>query len=229
MLKQLFATMNDALEDIVRLYPTADVQGKQDLHKKLDVLKSMSDSFIEHWLHFEEKLSRFLESMPQADNGEQAIPGETAVPNAASEAAPAQEPSLELDEASETFKKGQGYFQLLMYDNAIREFAKAVEQQPDFLLARLYLAMGHMRLGNDVEAYRHFRLITSMTEQHQMKAISYNAMGCIQAKNANMEQAQQLFKLAYTADPSSVEPMINMGICMSQNGSVKLSGPGFIH
>lgn len=213
MLKQLFATMNDTLDEVMRHYPTVDVKGRQDLNKKLELLKSMSDSFIEEWLHFEEKLSRALETIK---HGDLAI-GQAATPN---------EQPVEYE--SEPFKKGQGYFQLLMFENAAKEFEKAIGQHPDFLLARLYLAMSHMRLGNDVDAYRHFRLIASVTDHAQMKAISYNAMGCIQAKNANMEHAQQLFKLAYTFDPSSVEPMINMGICMSQHGGAHLSGPGFI-
>jgi Tfp pilus assembly protein PilF len=104
-----------------------------------------------------------------------------------------------------------------MFDKAIIEFEKAIELAPDFLLARLHLAFMQMRKNNDSEAYRHFRFIVSLSEEAQMKAISYNAMGCIQAKHANMEQAQQLFKLSYTTDPSCVEPMINMGICMSQH------------
>lgn len=215
MLKQLFATMNDTLDEVIQQYPTADDKGKQDLHNKLEVLKSMSDTFIEQWLHFEEKLSGVLQTV--SGNGLNEIP------------VPVPEQPPETNAASESFRKGQGYFQLLMFDNAIREFEKVIELQPDYLLARLYLAMGHMRLGNDVESYRHFRFIISLSEHAQMKAISYNAMGCIQAKNENMEQAQKLFKLAYSADPSCVEPMINMGICMSQNGGTKQSGPGFIH
>ncbi|PYI54882.1 tetratricopeptide repeat protein [Paenibacillus flagellatus] len=215
MLKQLFASMHDVLDECIKQYPSADVMRKQDLHKKLEVLKTMSDSFIEEWLNFEEKMSRFLETVPKGIdwNG---FPADLS----------GQPPETSL--SSESFKKGQGYFQLLMYDNAIREFEKVVKQHPDFMLGRLYLAMGHMRKGNDAEAYRHFRFITSLTDHAQMKAISFNAMGCIQAKNANLEQAQQLFKLAYMADPTCVEPMINMGICMSHNGDTG-AGQGFIH
>ncbi|RKN72438.1 hypothetical protein [Paenibacillus ginsengarvi] len=215
MLKQLFATMNDTLDEVMKQYPTVGVQGKQDLNEKLEMLKSMSDSFIEEWLQFEEKLSRALESIQK--NGW------------ADAQAAAPDPHQAALESSDTFKKGQGYFQLLMFDKAALQFESMLEQHPDFLLGRLYLAMSHMRLDNDVEAYRHFRFITSFAEHSQMKAISYNAMGCIQAKNANMEQAQSLFKLAYSLDPTSVEPMINMGICLSQIGGASSSGNGFIH
>lgn len=215
MLKQLFATMNDTLDEVIQHYQTADDKGKQDLHKKLDVLKSMSDSFIELWLQFEEKLSLALQSIANNGSKDAAKSITEHLPNGSG--------------AAEFFKKGYGYSQLLMYDNAIREFEKALELAPDFLLARLHLAFVYMRVDHDAEAYRHFRFIISLTDEAQVKAIAYNAMGCIQAKNANIEQAQQLFKLAYSADPSCVEPMINMGICMSQHMEMKQSGPGFIH
>lgn len=220
MWKPMFASMHDVLDDAIRQYPSADAAKRQDLHRKLDVLKTMSDSLIEEWLRFEEKMSRFLETVPKETNVAGSSPN-LAGGTTAGGAMP--EPAA----VSDAFKKGQGYFQLLMYDKAIVELEKAVKQHPDFMLARLYLAMSHMRGGNDAEAYRHFRFIASMTDQPQIKAISYNAMGCIQAKNANMEQARQLFKLAYTADPTSVEPMINMGICLSYSGQTQ-QGQGFI-
>lgn len=214
MMKQLFASMHDLLDQVIQHYPTADATGKQDWHKKLEVLKTMSDSFIEEWLMFEEKMSRFIETLPKGST--------CSTGSAQAELLP------EASASAESFKRGQGYFQLLMYEHAIREFETVIQQHPDFMLARLYLAMGHLRKGNDAEAYRHFRFITSITEHAQMKAISFNAMGCIQAKNANLEQAQLLFKQAYIADPTCVEPMINMGICMSQSGDAGL-GQGFIH
>ena len=191
MFRQLFATMNDMLEQIIEEYPKADLIKRQDLNKKLRMLKSMSESCIEEWIRLEEKMAKFLEKLPE-------IP-----PNPSNAAPPFPE------YASDSFRKGQGYFQLLMYNDAIREFEKAVKEHPDFLLARLYLAMGYLRLGDDAEAYRHFRLITSLTDHAQMKAISYHAMGCIQAKNANLEQAKQYFKLAAMADPSSLEPALS--------------------
>lgn len=209
MFKQLFATMNDVLDEIMKDYPTADLMKKQELQHKLGVLKSMSDAMIEEWLKFEEKLAGFLE-------------GASNHPVAAEKAA-----TEKAAFASDAFQKGQGYFELFMFDRAIREFEQVVKQHPDFLLARLYLAMGHLKTGNDAEAYRHFKFITSLTEHAKMKAISYNAMGCIQAKNENLEQAQEYFKLAYMADPTCVEPVMNIGLCMKQEGQMKI-GQEFI-
>jgi tetratricopeptide (TPR) repeat protein len=217
MLKQLFASMHDVLDDVMRSYPAASAAERHELHKKLEVLRTMSDSLIEEWLQFEEKMTAFLENLDTGKTygglSDANVPGNFG--------------NFPDGEAAESFKKGQGYYQLYMFDKAIREFEKVVNQHPDFCLARLFLAMGHLRSGNDTEAYRHFKLITSLTDQAQIKSISYNAMGCIQAKNANLDQARELFEKAHQADPSSPEPMINMEICMSHQENAG-SDSGFV-
>lgn len=214
MIKQLFETMNDVLDEIEKDYPTAAPARKHELNQKLSALKGMSDHLVEEWLRFEEKLGKFFQT-----NMKQ-------VPDYAHPELPTG--SAEPGYQSESFSKGQGYFELLMFDNAIRAFEQVVRQYPDFMLGRLYLAMGHMRNGDEMEAYRHFKFIISLTDHASMKAISYNAMGCIQAKNDNMEQAQQFFKLAHMTDPSCVQPVLNMEVCAKQAG---MQDPqyGFLH
>ncbi len=49
---------------------------------------------------------------------------------------------------SETFRRGQGYYKLLMFEQAIAEFEQLVRQYGDFLIARLYLAMGYLQKGD---------------------------------------------------------------------------------
>ncbi|MDT2275603.1 tetratricopeptide repeat protein [Paenibacillus larvae] len=39
-----------------------------------------------------------------------------------------------------------------MYRQAIQEFEKLVQKEPDFLLARIYLAMGYLKQGELPEA-----------------------------------------------------------------------------
>lgn len=205
MINQLFETMNDVLDEIEKEFATADQAHKHELSQKLNALKSMSDHLIEEWLKFEEKLGKFTQTFTHQTPGF----AHPEMPTGSGE------PGYQ----SEAFSQGQGYFQLLMFDNAIRAFEQVVNQYPDFMLGRLYLAMGHMRKGNETEAYRHFKFITSLTDHAPMKAISYNAMGCIQAKNDNLEQAQEFFKLAYMTDPSCVQPVLNMEVCAKQNFS----------
>lgn len=203
MFKQLFATMNDVLDEILREYPAAQDSKKKDFEQQVGVLKSMSDICIEEWLQFEEKLEQAVnvwKMKPQAHT----IPEQQHPAHAAN-------PPL-----SDAFKRGQGYYQLFMYDQAVEHFEQAVAMQPDFQLARLYLALGYMRKGDLPEAYRHFRLLTSLTEHKKVKAISYNAMGCIQAKNKNPEKARQYFELALKADPALTEPLDSTALSMQE-------------
>lgn len=194
MFKHLFSTMNEVLEEIQREYPHSAGKKKEDLDEQLQVLKSMSDEFIESWLLFEEKLGKFYGGVPVSTKT-------------------LHKELMELDvsgKQTDEFLKGQGYYKLYMYDQAIKEFESLIQKQPDFLLARIYLAMGYLRKGEYGEAYRHFQILLPLTDNSKMKAISYNAMGCIQVQNQNMEKAAEYFKKAYHSDPSCMEPLINL-------------------
>ncbi|MEW9698950.1 tetratricopeptide repeat protein [Paenibacillus sp. SI8] len=194
MFKHLFSTMNEVLEEIQKEYPSSDGDKKAELDEQLQVLKTMSDEFIEAWLLFEEKLGKFYGGVPIST---QTLHNEL----------------LDLDvsgKQTEEFLRGQGYYKLTMYEQAIHEFEALIQRQPDLLLARVYLAMGYLRKGEYGEAYRHFQFLLPLTDNTKMKAISYNAMGCIQIQNQNMEKAFEYFQKAYHTDPACMEPLINL-------------------
>jgi hypothetical protein len=55
-------------------------------------------------------------------------------------------------------------------------------------------------------------MILPLTENKQLKAISYNAMGCIQLKKKNIQKAMEYFGLAYHSDPQCfLEPVSHFG------------------
>jgi tetratricopeptide (TPR) repeat protein len=184
--------MNEVLDEIAKDYPLATGDKKAKLDEKLQVLKAMSDEFIESWLLFEEKMGSVLS--PEAD------PSKWLHNNLLELESPAKQ--------SEQFARGQGYYKLLMYDLAIREFEDLVRREPDFLLARIYLAMAYLRCGETADAYRHFQFLLPLTDNNTIKAISYNAMGCIQMHNQNMAKACEYFKKAYASSPECVEPLL---------------------
>jgi tetratricopeptide (TPR) repeat protein len=180
MFKQLFAVMNEILDEIITDYPTAVGEHKNQLAENLNVLKDMSDKYIEEWLAFEEKLGKLYGKHPLTEK------------------------KMEPEEYhSEAYGKGQGYFKLSMFEHAVQEFEKVVEHQPDFSLARLFMALCYYQMGSQDEAYRHFQWITSLSEDLKIKAICYHNMGCIQAKMQNMDKASEYFEMAYETDPSA--------------------------
>jgi tetratricopeptide (TPR) repeat protein len=206
MFKHLFASMNEMLDEVTAHYPAAAGIHKRELQEKLRALKSMSDTFIEEWLLFEEKLGAFYQLYPPADSTDPLDP--------------------ELgNQRSDEFIRGQGYYKLLMFEEAIREFTGIVGNQPDFTLARIYLAMSFLRKGDVSESYSHFYFLSQLTENIQMKAISYNAMGCIQIQQNNMDKAIEYFNLAFHTDPHSVEPLMEMGLCCEKKGELHFFPP----
>lgn len=198
MFKQLFATMNELLDEVITQYPLASGSKKKELDEKLTVLKTMSDGCIEEWLLFEEKLGEILDGKPAMNT--------VALP----EAKVSSDSAKERSEGS--FSKGQGFYKLSMFDEAILEFEGVVRLQPDFLLARIYLAMSFLRAGEYGDAYRHFQFLIPLTDNRKLKAISYNAMGCIQAEKNNMDVAYEYFKMAQSTDPTCVEPGLNLNL-----------------
>ncbi len=145
MFKHLFATMNEALDVIIEHYPTAAESKKQDLIENVKQLKAMSNTFIEEWLLFEEKLDQWNDSTSVLKDESPFI----------------IEFLLNEQDASgsEAFLKGHGYFQLNMYDHAINQFQQVVSQHPDFILAELYLSLGYLQNGDFTLAYNHIQRV----------------------------------------------------------------------
>lgn len=192
--------MKELLAEITLHYSQANEQEKVNLDDQLTMLKKMSDQYMEQWLDFEEKLADFYAQAPKVDY----IPVNQ-MDNEADKKATEQ---IEVD-----FEKAQGFYKLYMFEHAVRELETLIKHQPDDVLARLYLAMGYLRLNQDGDAYPHFQMILLLTENEQLKAISYNAMGCIQLKKKNTQKALEYFQLAFHSDPACLlEPVSHIGL-----------------
>jgi tetratricopeptide (TPR) repeat protein len=190
MFEQLFISMKELLEEISAHYGSASAVEKEKLNDQLTLLKKMSDQFMEHWLEFEEKLAAFYAQELQVET------------HSTADDHPIEDKPELPTRINAGFEKAQGFYKLYMFDQAVNELEKLIKLQPDDLLARIYLAMGYLRLGEDGDAYPHFQMILPLTENNQLKAISYNAMGCIQMRKNNMQKAMEYFKLAYHSDPT---------------------------
>jgi tetratricopeptide (TPR) repeat protein len=233
MLQQLFTVMNEVLDDIIRYYPKVDKQVQKQMDEQITVLRTMSDTIIEEWLHFEEKMAALQQQMhmlPQNPKHQAVAPPPMFDPDAAnaalesaSEPAPhAATASGAEQEDSEAVQKGQGYFKLFMFQQAAAEFERVVRNMPDFDLARIFLAMTYMHLKEWEEAKRHFQLIIALTDHPKWQAMGLNALGCIQAIQANMEQAESYFQKAHEADPTFAGPLDNLTTCRRKAGHLSL-------
>ncbi|MFB9275234.1 hypothetical protein [Cohnella cellulosilytica] len=199
MIQQWFETMNDVLDDLILRYPQASAEEKIACRQQWDMLKSLSDDIIELWLQFEDKMGGFRDLQQQPD-------------------LVVQEPQRLLD----SFVKGQGYFKLQMFKQASDQLEQTIAAYPDFLCARLFLAMSLMHLTRWNEAQRHFQLIAAMTEEKRLQAIAFNALGCIQAIYAHLDKARTYFHKALEADPGFADPRLNLQSVSQGNTQIQL-------
>ncbi|THF78413.1 hypothetical protein [Cohnella fermenti] len=224
MIQQWFAALNDTLDDLIRRYPEASPEQKNELEQQWDVLKALSDDIIESWLQFEDKMAiyrdmRHPHPSPPAPSAAQST--QTAPSAHAGKAAPAA--CTDPDHPMWVpYSKGQGYFQLHMFREGACQFEETLKLEPEFHAARLFLAMCRMHLGEFEDAQRHFQWIAAVSEQPKLQAIAWNALGCVQAVYANLVQAQSYFQRAAEADPSFEDPRRNLESCRNRSGQLQL-------
>ncbi|MCM3133249.1 hypothetical protein M3629_10635 [Paenibacillus polysaccharolyticus] len=206
MFQHVFAEMNDMLDEIIKSYPSAEGLDKQELQQKWNLLKRMSDGMLDEWLMFEEKMSQIRER--ELDKPASLEPEQEAVTAL---------PELHL----ECFSRGQGYFKLQMYPQAIDQFLRVVNDYPDSALARFYLALAHLSLEQIYESEIHLQQIMLLKGSARLKGLVCNALGCIQAKLSNPEAACSLFAQALQYDPTLTEPLYNMEVCRLNRGKLQ--------
>ncbi|MBO2943145.1 hypothetical protein JJQ72_04000 [Paenibacillus sp. F411] len=204
MFQHVFDEMNNMFDEIVKHYPAAQGPQKQALVHNWNLLKQMSDGIIDEWLRFEERMAVFREN--------------TAAPPGFP---PTGSPELQL----ETFIRGQGYYKLLMFEPALSQFTAAAESYPDSPLIRLYLAMSHLHLGETSEAARQLLGMLPGAEDKKLKAIIYNAMGCIQVIQGARDKASEFFTLAIQQDPTLPDPLNNLQVCHQKRGELQYGSP----
>lgn len=191
MFEEMFETMNEALDHVIEAYPVAQGQEKDDLEHTLNVLKDLSDTFIEEWLQFEEKMGLIHKVEPEAKVKTMATTEEME-----------SKQEVEAGVKTDDFQKGEGFFKLLMYKESVNHFELVIQNYPELMMARIYLSLGLMELQELDEAYQHLRFIAYITDNDKEKAIAYHAMGCIQVNRNHLDKACDYFKLANKTDPS---------------------------
>ncbi len=70
--------------------------------------------------------------------------------------------TIEDMECISSFRKGLGYFDLSMMEEAAREFRKVVEKEPNFLVGHFYLGMAYSEMSLYDKALNEFRLILAL-------------------------------------------------------------------
>lgn len=197
---------------------------RQKCYERLLELRRRMDRYVEYWLRFEERINEMQ------DKYNFSLPDE--VPESFLQVfeqdlleTEAQQPQEELvkrdikpvffkednEACIRSFRRGLGFMELAMLDEAIQEFQQVVRQEPDLLLAHLCLGVVYAERGLVDEAMRELRLVQALTDDPQTGAIVHNTLGNIYADQEEYELAFKEFSKVLELDPDFAVALFNLG------------------
>lgn len=219
---QIFAALEGVEEELEKM--GNDQEKRQDCYEHLLELRKQMDRCVELWLRFEEKINEIQEKYDFLLPDElpdsflqafvKALPGEAQkiVPTELSKRV-GESYFLQPDhEASiRSFRRGLGFLELAMMDEAIREFETVINQEPDILLAHLCLGVAYAERGMSDEAMRELRLVQALTGDPQTNAIVHNALGNVYAHREQYDLALEEFSKVIELDSEFAVAKFNLG------------------
>jgi tetratricopeptide (TPR) repeat protein len=249
-LEEWFSALRSKAETIERKWPTASQDEKLRLAEELFELRQVSDRVVDLWLQFEEKLSIAIRHIKQLEGEYPQLEGEYPPADASQPgaAAPAMETTdvnassgTQHDDVSSSaavnlgtfpadvagrpfehmYRKGEGFYQLRLYQDARQCFAELLKESPDWESGRLYYAYSLLFSEAREEALREFRLLSRSAQSPVVAAISYNAIGCMLAEERQWLEAAQAFKTALEHHPEQREARFNLALCYLQDDDVQ--------
>jgi tetratricopeptide (TPR) repeat protein len=219
LLSDYFGALAGQIDVIEEKWSGLTPEEKEKYFCRILELRKLSDSFVEEWLTFEEKLVNIQRLAEQDFNID--APNATAVqPISNSYNDPETDDSefyVTLPVAAQ-FRKGQGYFDLSMHKESVHSFSQLIEQMPDLSIARLFLAFS-LFISNELErAHRHFRMLADTSEDRLILAASCNALGCISVLEKRGDQGIAWFDRAVGYAPEFQDAVFNKALTLYHAG-----------
>lgn len=221
----------DTLHEIeMNLQKKPDAPERETLIRNLLNLRITMDQYVKYWLTFEEKVNKLqkkynftlpdvlpegflqdIELKPGEDIAGQTVEGNENL----------EEYSflkLESEQGINSFRKGLGFLDLAMLEEAILEFEKVVELEPNFIFGHFCLGLAYSQKGLNNKALSKLRLVKALSRDPQLNAFVYNSMGNIYAGEKRYDEALSKFCKAIEEDPGFSNGYFNAGaICFNQH------------
>ncbi len=209
----------------------SETQRKKMIETLLSLRKTM-DKCVQYWLKFEERLNeiqeRFAINLPDTlppgfmedidaigsefepvsgePGDELSLPGDTEL----------EEPETQLEQRSSeiaisSFRRGLGFWELAMHKEAVSEFKKVVEEEPNLIMGHYCLGLSSAQLGQVEDAFKELKLVLALDKNKQMRALALNTLGILLAQKEQYSQAWHYFQQATEADPDLSEAWFNLG------------------
>ncbi|SDX19009.1 Tetratricopeptide (TPR) repeat [Marininema mesophilum] len=213
MFHQWLEQMKQGLDEISQSYSEVPESDRSRMKKEFREIQSNCEDILEGWITLEEQVSILLNKYPE-------LVTESKKEEAGEE--------FWLDgQVVRSFRQGQGYYQLSMFSEAKPYFNRVVEEAPDFLLGRVYLALSHFQQQSWNEASREFQLVADTADHLRFVSFAHHMLGCIQVQREEDELAIRLFKRSLAIHPDNNDAWFNLGTCHFRLGNYPEAIPQF--
>jgi tetratricopeptide (TPR) repeat protein len=231
----IFAEL-DSIES--KLKTSKNTKEREDFSQRLLELRRVMDQCIQSWLCFEERVNQLqdhyglnlpdevpdllfaglgLTELEEPDLEAQESPPGGGKPGGGKPGGGTEKggaagdlKQVRRDASLASFKRGLGFYDLYMLEEAIQEFENLVHLEPDFIIGHFLLGHAYSLQGNQEKAEKEFRLVLALTEDSLLKAMVYNALGNICAGRGKYEQALEEFYLSRESSPEVREAHFNL-------------------
>lgn len=227
-----FTAIFEALDAIEKELSDSNTPKKREkLIETLLSLRRTMDKCVQYWLKFEERVTeiqdRYELSLPDTLppgfledlDGNIDAPGPVNVAPAglAGKESPDVMPEEEAHQeapvseiTASAFRRGLGFWELAMLKEAVDEFKKVVEDDPDLVVGHICLGLSSAQLGKVEEAFRELKLVLALDQNKFIRALALNTLGIILAQKEEYLQAEHYFKRAVAEDPDLKEAWFNL-------------------
>lgn len=117
-----------------------------------------------------------------------------------------------------SFRRGMGYFDLLMYRESMAEFQRVIDIDGGFMIARLYLAFGYLAQEEFDKAEQQLSRIELEGEDDFLQATVFATYGHIHAAKEEYGRACDYFEQVARLMPEYRDVQFNMGCCRYNMG-----------
>lgn len=218
MFSQNFASIYHSIREIERgLKNNPDQLEKERLLYRLLELRNIMDQCVKYWLHFEEKVNKlqrtydfslpdvlpdgFLQDIELQDLQLESEDDSELVFSQDVNSEKHSLLKLESEQGMDSFRKGLGFWDLAMLEEAITEFEKVIKLEPNFIFGHFCLGLAYSQQGLYNQALSKLRLVKALTRDPQLNTFVHNAIGNIYAAERKYMEALNEFILSVEEDP----------------------------
>lgn len=220
-MENTFLPFFDALSAIVRKLKAAEAD-RRDLMKELQALRSAGEAVAVQWSVFDNAVGGLLNSLAQS--GE---PPQTQSAGLDETPESGDDPELNAFLADEggaaRFRRGLGYFELLMFADSALEFESILRLAPNLHAARLYLALSYLGRDRFDDADRHLNHLLASAKSTAILAAAHDAKGQLYARQERFKEAETSLRRVLSLRPQDADTWFNLAVCRYERRKFRLA------